>query len=166
MAEKTMPIIGIGHWQASRLAASRLFTLLLALLDWRARHRAIGAEDAAVSLLGLQQFRTTFAVIKELAEVGGHGLGVLVPTVRAGDRGLQLDRTNRLFQSAKAMRPIKNTNAGKRTESINPSAAENPTNPSSTTRSGVKQHSATITLPTMPIPRSLFSFIAHLCFGR
>jgi hypothetical protein len=30
----------------------------------------------------------------------------------------------------------------------------------------VKQHSATITLPTMPIPRSLFSFIAHLCFGR
>ena len=53
------------------------------LLDWRARHRAVGAEHAAITLLGAQQGVAGRAFVEELARRGGHGLGRLMPARRA-----------------------------------------------------------------------------------
>jgi hypothetical protein len=106
---------GIGHRCLSKLAAGGLLALSFRFLNWRAWHRAVGAEDTAISLFGSQQLRAPLAVIEELARVGGHRLGLLVSAVWAGDGGLQIDHADRLFQSAKTVRPRNKTSAGNST---------------------------------------------------
>ena len=56
-------------------AASALF------LNRRARHVAVGAEDAAIALLGLHLMAACLAMIDVLAGIGGHGLGRGVPAL-------------------------------------------------------------------------------------
>jgi hypothetical protein len=118
---------GNSTWRVSKLAAGGLLALLFRLLNWRAWHRAVGAEDTAVSSLGSQQLSAPLAVIEKLARVGRHRLGLLVPAVWASDGRLQLDHADRLFQSAKVSRPRNKTSAGKRTESSRPMTADRPT---------------------------------------
>ena len=63
-----------------RATKAALPAALAVLLDRRTRHRAVGAEHTAVPRLGLESGSTPGAIIEELAGVGRHGLGGLVPT--------------------------------------------------------------------------------------
>lgn len=58
-------------------------------LNRRTGYRAIGTEHAAIARLRLQQYVAALAFIEPLAGVGGHGFGLDVAAVRAGQRGLQ-----------------------------------------------------------------------------
>src|SRR5262245_58007714 len=60
-----------------------------------ARHRAVRAEHAAVSLRGLEQGAAASALMEVPAGVGRHGLGAPMPALRAGQGRLQLDRRHR-----------------------------------------------------------------------
>jgi len=59
-------------------------------LDRRARHRAVGAEHAAIAREGLEPFTAALAVIEELAGIGRHCLDDLMATLRASQGGLKL----------------------------------------------------------------------------
>src|SRR5262245_42080408 len=54
-------------------------------LDWRARHRTIGTEHAAVAMLGPHGRATACAVVDELARVGRHGLRLGSGAIRTGN---------------------------------------------------------------------------------
>ncbi len=69
-----------------RLGATRA----LFLNRWT-RHRPIRAEHAAVTGFGLEATAAPRAVIEELAGVGGHRLGGLMPASRARDCGREHD---------------------------------------------------------------------------
>lgn len=62
-----------------------------ALLDGRARHRAVGTVDAAVSGLGLEHGAALLALVEPLARIGGHRLGPGVTARRAGERRFEND---------------------------------------------------------------------------
>lgn len=53
-------------------------------MNGRTRDRSIRAEHAAVASLWFEHLTTTLALIKPLAEVGGHGLTLGMPALRAG----------------------------------------------------------------------------------
>ena len=59
------------------------------LLDRRTRHRAVGAEHAAVALPWAQERLALGAFVKEHAGVRGHFHLFLVPAVRASEDGVQ-----------------------------------------------------------------------------
>jgi hypothetical protein len=61
------------------------------LLNWRTRYGPVGAEDAAVALLGLEQRAARRAFVKVLAGVGRHGLDLRSAARRAGQGRLQDD---------------------------------------------------------------------------
>jgi len=60
-------------------------------LDWRTRHRAVGAINTAVALLGLQNRTTPFAIIKPLTRIRGHGFRCHVTAFGTGDRRFEND---------------------------------------------------------------------------
>jgi hypothetical protein len=55
-----------------------------------ARHRAVGAEHAAIAREGLEPFATALAVIEELAGIGRHRLDSLIAAFGASECGLKL----------------------------------------------------------------------------
>jgi hypothetical protein len=57
-------------------------------LHRRTRHRTVRAEHAAIAFQWLEAFAAGLAVIEELAGIGGHCLGSLMATLRAGDRSV------------------------------------------------------------------------------
>src|SRR6185312_5774675 len=59
------------------------------LLDGWARHRAVGAEDAAIAMPGLEQRAASGAIVEIKAGVSGHGLDLDRAAGRAGERRLQ-----------------------------------------------------------------------------
>jgi hypothetical protein len=61
------------------------------LLDGRARHRTIGAKNAAVARLGFKQCLAIPALVEILARVCRHDFFVLLPAARARKNGLQDD---------------------------------------------------------------------------
>ena len=63
---------------------------VIAALNGRTAHRAIGAKYTAVTRLRLEPEPTTFAVIKELAGVALHRLESSMPATRASDGRLEL----------------------------------------------------------------------------
>ena len=82
------------------LVASATTSALAVLLDRRARHGPVGAEDAAIARPRLEPGTTAAAVVKELASVGQHGLCGLVPALRAGQGRLKLHRVTYAFRQA------------------------------------------------------------------
>src|SRR5690606_35047507 len=60
-----------------------------ALLNRRARHRAIGAVDAAVARLRFQHDVALLALVEPLTRVRRHGLRLRVATLRASEGRLQ-----------------------------------------------------------------------------
>src|SRR3546814_17133945 len=58
-----------------RRAAAWRFSAGTSLLDRRTGDIAIGAEDAAVALLGPQHDSAMRTVVEVLARIGGHGFG-------------------------------------------------------------------------------------------
>jgi hypothetical protein len=58
-------------------------------LDRRARHRAIGAEHATISLLRTQCRAAAGTFVKELAGIGRHGFRFGGSATRAGDNGFK-----------------------------------------------------------------------------
>lgn len=62
---------------------ARALAAALVLLDRRTGNRTIGAEHAAIAGKRFESFAAAFAVIEELAGVGGHGLNRLMATFRA-----------------------------------------------------------------------------------
>jgi non-ribosomal peptide synthetase component F len=58
----------------------------LTLLYRRTRNRAVRAKHAAIACEGLKSLPAAFAVVKELAGVGRHGLNGLMTAVRASKR--------------------------------------------------------------------------------
>ena len=58
----------------------------LTLLPRRTRNRAIRAKHAAIACKGLKSLAAAFAVIKELAGVGRHGLNGPMAAFRASKR--------------------------------------------------------------------------------
>jgi len=80
------------------LVASATTSALTVLLDRRARHGPVGAEDAAIAGLRLEPGTAAAAVVKELASVGRHGLCGLVPALRAGQGRVKLHRVASAFQ--------------------------------------------------------------------
>jgi hypothetical protein len=58
-------------------------------LDWRTRHRSVGAKYATIAGLRFEPFAATLAVIKELTGIGGHLLRRLMAALWAGERRLQ-----------------------------------------------------------------------------
>src|SRR6185437_12474728 len=79
----------------SILAYLRGLSAAISCLDRRARHRAVGAEHAAVARLGLEPLAASFAVIEKLASIRGHSLNRLMLAFGAGDRRLHDHRTPR-----------------------------------------------------------------------
>ena len=65
--------------QTQTLLLGAATTLPAVFLDWRAWHRTIGTEDAAVARLGLDDLVATSAVVKPLAGVRWHFLGLRKP---------------------------------------------------------------------------------------
>ena len=62
------------------MAASTTARALAVLLDRRAGHSSVGAENAAITRLGLKADSATLAVIEELAGVRRHDLGRQIVT--------------------------------------------------------------------------------------
>ena len=62
----------------------------MGFLNWRARHIAIRAEDAAISLERAKHLTAMPAIVEELAGVGRHGLGRHSAAFRAGQRGYEV----------------------------------------------------------------------------
>ena len=52
------------------------------LLNGRARNTSVRTEHTAITGLGAKQFAAAGAVVKELAGIGGHGLGSLMTAMR------------------------------------------------------------------------------------
>ena len=65
--------------------ASGLTAGTAALLDRRTGNGAVGAEYATVAFFGFEQGRASFAFVKPLASIRGHGLGLPVTTFRTGN---------------------------------------------------------------------------------
>jgi hypothetical protein len=85
------PAIAAGAADAAHLAGrcgGCRSSTAVAGLNRRAGHRAVGAKHAAVAGLRLQPPAASFAVIEELAGVGGHPLGGGVAALRACNGGL------------------------------------------------------------------------------
>lgn len=59
----------------------------------------IGAEHAAIALLGAQHRATSLAVVEELTGVGRHSLGLPVAALRAGDNRQQFPHVDSLNES-------------------------------------------------------------------
>ncbi len=75
--------------QRKRLAPSgspAAATAFAMLLNRRTRHRGVGAVDAAVSRLGLEHDVALLALIKPLACIGGHRLGLGVSALGTSQR--------------------------------------------------------------------------------
>ena len=58
-------------------------------LDRRARHRAVAAENTAITLFRLETSVTCRAVVNEYASIGGHGFSSALAALRASDDRLQ-----------------------------------------------------------------------------
>lgn len=58
-----------------------------AFLNWRAWHRSVGAEYAAIAIFRLQPGAAALAVVEKLTRVGRHALDRLDTAVRAADDG-------------------------------------------------------------------------------
>src|SRR4051812_45512130 len=92
--------------EAKEVSASmRLGATRALLLNRWTRHRPIRAEHAAVTIFRLEATAAPRAVIEELAGVGGHRLGGLMPASRARDGGREyhpanLARANRRSRTA------------------------------------------------------------------
>jgi ribulose kinase len=71
---------------AGRINSAFELTASLALLDRWTGNRTIRAEHAAIAGERLQSFAAAFAVIEELAGVGGHGFIRLMAAFRASQR--------------------------------------------------------------------------------
>jgi hypothetical protein len=78
------------HYKAANRGGLLPTTTFVVLLDRRARHGAVRAEHAAVSSQRLKPGATGLAVVKELARIGRHRLGCLVPTDRASQGRFKL----------------------------------------------------------------------------
>jgi hypothetical protein len=100
----TVPPVG-AEWinptkRATRFASGtrRRFALLAAtcafaaFLDWRTRHRSVGAEHAAIACERLQLLAASLADVEELAGVRWHLLNGSMAALRAGEGGLELHR--------------------------------------------------------------------------
>src|SRR5258708_40210179 len=81
----------IRSWAA--MVASSAARFAAALLNGRAWNIAVGAEDAAVAGLGLENRAAALAVIEILAGVRRHRLRGRVLAMRARDRAPQFDWT-------------------------------------------------------------------------
>lgn len=62
----------------------RLGAAVISCLYRRTGDTAVGAVDATIPCLWLEQRAAAFAVVKPLAGIGRHGLDLLVTAVRAG----------------------------------------------------------------------------------
>jgi len=58
-------------------------------LDRRARHRAVAAENTAITLFRLETSVTCRAVVNEHASIRGHGFSSALAALRASDDRLQ-----------------------------------------------------------------------------
>lgn len=83
--------------ETEKPAAMRAFTMLLcaasalaALLNRRAWHRTIRAEDATISFKWLQPLPTTLAIIEELTGIRRHRFSSLMGAPRTGQGRFQL----------------------------------------------------------------------------
>jgi hypothetical protein len=97
------------------LGGTRAAIVCACLLHRRAGRRAVGAEDAAVARLRTEQHAATFAVVEELAGVGGHGLDLSVTAVWAGNGRLGLGHALHLCISAYTVIARNRMSPGRRT---------------------------------------------------
>jgi len=81
----------VGH-RLSRTAGGRARFTGAYCLDWWTRHRAVGAEHAAIARLRLQLRAAAGAFIEELAGIGRHGLHFCNGAMRTGDGRLKKHR--------------------------------------------------------------------------
>jgi hypothetical protein len=81
---------------------------LAVLLDWRARHGAVGAEYAAIASQGLQPSAAALAVIEELAGIRWHRFDGFVAAGRAGQGRFKLhaDKADRSASRTNQIRPL------------------------------------------------------------
>src|SRR5882672_629870 len=79
-----IPVSELWNWRLCTCHTQRCDELVtaVALLDRRALHGAVGAVDAAVAGLGLEDGAAAFAVIEILAGVRGHRLRCCVTAGR------------------------------------------------------------------------------------
>ena len=82
-----------------RSTAAATAGALAPLLDWRARHRPVGAEHAAVASLRFEHRVAMLALVEPLAGVGRHGLRLDVTAGGARERGFE-DDGGHFFSSA------------------------------------------------------------------
>src|SRR5439155_17362358 len=76
------------------------------LLNGRAGHRSVRAEDAAVARLGLEQRLAGDTLVEILASVGGHGFELGDAAGRTGQRGVENDaHIGGSIQKVRASRP-------------------------------------------------------------
>jgi hypothetical protein len=81
------PKLTLGRLAATSNAGAPRF------LDWRARHVAIGTENAAVALQRFQHRAATRAIVEILARVGGHVFRGAGAALRTGDGALKFRHT-------------------------------------------------------------------------
>ena len=96
----TMPVKAPGRDPSEPKGRSRMPAVTARLLLWRARHRTVGAEDAAVSRSRTQPCSAARALVKELAGVDRHRLDPRHPALgasdyRSSDHGRVRQRRNR-----------------------------------------------------------------------
>ena len=75
-------------------------SVLAVLLNRRAWHGPVGAEHAAITRLRLEYRVALPALVKPLAGIGGHGLGLLVAAFRTGQCRLKQQCVHRLFRAS------------------------------------------------------------------
>ena len=75
-------------------------SVLAVLLNRRARHGPVGAEHAAIARFRLEYRVALPALIKPLAGIGGHGLGLVVAAFRTGQCRLKQQCVHRLFRAS------------------------------------------------------------------
>ena len=104
------------NFKSTALGATRAFLLY----RWT-RHRPIRAEHAAVTGFGLEAAAATRAVIEELAGVGGHRLGGLMPASRAREGGREYHPANLVRANCRSRNEFKLRHC--RIQRLDPSAS-------------------------------------------
>ena len=76
------------HWRSRCLRGTAVYHVRFARtlnLNRRARHRPVGAENAAIARLRAQRRPAAGASVEKLARIGGHHFRLLHGAMRAGD---------------------------------------------------------------------------------
>jgi hypothetical protein len=101
-------ILGLGEFPARMTLRQAALNALAAVINrsspslrspaGRARNIAVGAIDAAIACLGLEDDLAVLAVVEPLAGVGGHGFGLGVAAVRTAQGRSQFDACHVRFR--------------------------------------------------------------------